>query len=465
MKKPLGESRVAAPGHGPAVIVLCAVQFVDVLGVTEVITALPKILVTLPAPQTAASVLLTAYAMCFGGLLMFGARLGDRCGHRKVLQIGILAFAAGSLLAATAPSEVPLIAGRCLQGGAAAVSVPTALRLLTSATPLAADRRHALSAWSAAGAAAGAVGYVLGGALTEFAGWRAMFWINLPIAALMALGVARHTSIEPQRRSTHLDAPGAVLFTTVVMGLVLAATEFQQPGRLRSGLLIITVVTGLAAALVSIERRAPSPLISIEALRQSHLGTGVTAAFLNCATTSPAIAIATLQLQGDDRLTPAAAGLRLLPFSLCVIAGSTAAARPLRRLSQPVVIAIGLGAIGAADTLLTAFAPSLLPFGVAIAGLGIGISSVASTSIGISIPEPLQGMAAGAMNTAAQLGTALGVATLLLLVSVTTHSELPLTGHKLGWAVAAVLAVLGAAWATTRRPRTGPDRHRSANGE
>src|ERR1700744_5706557 len=106
----------------PIVAVLCLVQFVDVLGVTEVLTAAPQILRSLSAGGGAASAVLTSYAMCFGGLLMLSARLGDRFGHRRVLVGGIAVFAAGSLCAATAGSVAALVAGRCLQGMAAALS-------------------------------------------------------------------------------------------------------------------------------------------------------------------------------------------------------------------------------------------------------------------------------------------------------------------------------------------------------
>src|ERR1700760_543431 len=119
----------------PIVAVLCLVQFVDVLGVTEVLTAAPRMLRSLGAGGGAASALLTSYAMCFGGLLMAGARLGDRYGHRRLLLAGIAVFAGGSLSAAAAGSVAALVAGRCLQGTAAAISVPASLRLLISATP------------------------------------------------------------------------------------------------------------------------------------------------------------------------------------------------------------------------------------------------------------------------------------------------------------------------------------------
>jgi MFS family permease len=442
-----------------AVMVLCLVQFVDVLGVTELITAMPRILSSLPAPQSAASLLLTAYAMCFGGLLLLGARLGDRIGHRRTLLIGIAAFFAGSLIAAAAPSLAPLIVGRCAQGAAAALSVPAALRLLIAATPSPTARRRALAAWSVAGAAAGAIGYLIGGGLTQLAGWRAMFWINLPIAALIAAGVVRHTA--SGRRPAlggGIDVSGALLFTAAAMCLVLAGSELQRPRDLVLGLLILIAAVGLAASLRWVERRAADPLLPAQALRQPHLQIGAAAAFLNTATTSSAIAIATLQLQRSEHLSPAAAGLRLVPFSICVIAGAGAAAPALRLLGARSVIGVGLATIAAGDALLMARSPWLLAVAVAIAGAGIGLSSVAATALGTDVGEPLQAVAGGVLNTAAQLGTALGVAALLLLASATAGASFPLYGARLGYAAAAALAIGGAGLTAKARFADEPTR-------
>ena len=157
-----------------AVTALCLVQFMDVLGVTVVVAALPSMLTSLHASQAYSTLVATGYAMFFGGLLMLGARLGDRYGHRRTILASLAVFAAGSAITAAATSVVILTAGRCLQGAAAAASVPSALRLLTTITPAGSARRRAIAAWSAAGAAAGASGFVVGGFVTDLTSWRAM---------------------------------------------------------------------------------------------------------------------------------------------------------------------------------------------------------------------------------------------------------------------------------------------------
>src|ERR1700744_1028712 len=217
-------------GVGVAVAALCLVQFVDVLGVTVVVTALPDMLDSLHAPGSYASLIATGYAMFFGGLLMLGARLGDRFGHRRTILVSLLVFAVGAVVGATASSIVALMAGRCLQGAAAAGSVPSALRLLTTVTAEGPARRRAIAMWSAAGAAAGASGFVVGGIVTDLASWRFVFWGYLPLAAAMAaaivISVPRDADDSP---ATSLNLAASAAFTAAVMAFVVGTTIITEP--------------------------------------------------------------------------------------------------------------------------------------------------------------------------------------------------------------------------------------------
>ena len=424
------------------VAVLCLVQFVDVLGVTVVVTALPAVLGDLGAPPAAAAPVATGYAMAFGGLLMLGARLGDRHGHRRILLLGIGGFGVASLVAATAPTVPVLVAARCAQGAAAALSVPTALRLLTATTTEGDRRRRALAAWSATGAAAGIAGYLVGGLLTATVGWRAVFWINLPLAAGLLPAVRVWVPPHPREPGTALDVPGAALLTGSVMAVVLGAALLEQPGRTVAGLVAVAGGAALLAGLVAVERRAASPLIAAEAVRQPGLRLGVVGALVNTATTSSVVTLATLHLQQERGLGPAAAALWLLPCSVGVVGGSTLAAVLLRRRPARAVMVAGLVLVAAGDALLLALpaADALLVVGVAVAGAGLGVSSVASNTLGTAVPTALQGTASGALNTGAQLGTALGVSGFLLLATATAGRGLPLAGTPLAWATAALVA-------------------------
>jgi MFS family permease len=428
------------------VAVLCLVQFVDVLGVTVVVTALPAMLSDLGAPASAAAPLATGYAMFFGGLLMLGARLGDRHGHRGVLLLGLAGFTAASLVAATAVSVPVLVAARCAQGAAAALSVPTALRLLTAAAPEGAPRRRALAAWSATGAAAGIAGYLVGGLLTGALGWRSVFWMNLPLAAALLLAVRARVPGRAGEPTTGLDVTGAALLTASVMALVLGAAMLEHPGRGTAGLALLAGAAVLLVVLVAVERRAATPLLPAAALGRPQLRVGVGAALVNTAATSSVVTLATLHLQQTRGLGPTAAALWLLPCSAGVVLGSVLAAPMLRRQGARTGVVVGLTIVAAGNALLLALpvAAALLPVGVAVAGTGLGLSSVATNTLGTAVPDAHQGTAAGALNTGAQLGTALGVSALLLLATVTAGTDLPLAGTPAGWAGAAGLAAAAA---------------------
>jgi MFS family permease len=431
------------------VLVLCAAQFVDVLGVTELISALARALAQLGASPAAAGPTVTAYAMCFGGLLMLGARLGARCGDRIVLSVGLATFAAGSMLAALAPVVAVLVAARCLQGAAAAISVPAALSLLLAVCRDRRSRDRAMSAWSAAGGVAGAAGFVLGGVVTELAGWRAVFWCNVPLAAAVWIGVMTTPALGggPRRaRARRLDLSGAALLTLSAMSLVLGASLLPSAS---SRVLAVALTGGgvvLGIGFVAAERRAADPLLPPGALRAVNLRTGTVASFMNTATTSSAAAIATLELQRQQHLAAAAAALRLIPLSLGAIAGAALAGRLHATRTHRVVLVRGLRTIACGNALLlaTPAAAWVLPAGVALAGLGIGLSSAAATRIGTDVRPQLRDAATGVLNTAAQLGTAIGTAALLCLAEATAGSALPISGARLAWVVAAAMALAGA---------------------
>jgi MFS family permease len=389
------------------------VQFVDVLGVTVVVTALPAMLTDLDASADAGSLIATGYAMFFGGLLMFGARLGDRFGHRRIVLAGLVVLAVAAVVAATAASVTALTAARCLQGAAAAVSVPSALRLLTTITADGPQRRRALAVWSAAGAAAGASGFVVGGVVTDLAGWRAVFWAYPPLAGALAAAILRAVPAgRVAGRSQPLNGRSATVFTAAVMVFVVATTLLPQPGRLAPGTALLAAAVLLAAMFIAVDRRAAAPLLPAALLRRHRLRQGAIASLLNTFTTSPVITLAALYLQNTLDRSPLTAAAQLLPFSLGVITGSALAAPSLGRWVPPRVVAAGLAAIAVSDTVIIPAAPSpwALPVCVAVGGAGIGLSSVAATGLGTSVATTERGTATGIINTAAQLGAALAAA-------------------------------------------------------
>jgi MFS family permease len=446
-------SRVAADPAGPyrvvvardsrrAIAVLCGIQFVDVLGVTSAVTALPAMLTGVSAPAGATPILATVYAMFFGGLLVLGARLGDRYGHRRVLLLGCATFTLVSLVGASAQEVVQLVAARGLQGGAAAISVPSALRLLLDAAPEPDERRGALAAWSASGAAAGALGLLVGGVLTEALGWRAVFWINVPVGIVLIVAVRLVVPGAVRDRDRQpLDLAGAALLTGAVMALIVGASAVENPAGRMAGGALVAVGLAAGAAFVVQQRRVSAPLVPRAAFASATLRTGTVVSFVNTATTSSAAVLATLVMQQELGVSAVGAGLALLPLSSGVIAGS-ALTKPLgARLTTRRLAAVGLAAISAGNLLLVLTYGSVagIVAGVCVAGIGLGVASVAGTAIGTDVPDNLSGTASGVLNTGAQLGTAIGVAALLLLAAAIAGS-----GAAVAWAAAAALAGLTA---------------------
>ncbi|WP_448620019.1 MFS transporter [Geodermatophilus sp. URMC 65] len=309
--------------------------------------------------------------------------------------------------------------------------------LLTAAAPQGDARRRALAAWSATGAAAGASGLVLGGVLTDLAGWRLLFWANVPLAVLLLLAVGR---------------------TAAVAAVVTGAALLE--GAAHRGAAVGLLLAGAAAAAVlpAVERRAGDPLVTPAAGRDPHLRSGALASFANTATTSSAVTLATLHVQQVQGHSASAAGLALVPFSLCVVVGAALAAHLLRRLPTRTAASVGLTVIAAGNAALLAdsLGPWVLPAAVGVSGLGIGVSSVAATSLGTDVAPTLQGTAGGVLNTAAQLGTALGVAAVLLVAATTEQLPLPLTGTPLGWLLAATAAAAAAVLLRQVAPRAAP---------
>jgi MFS family permease len=336
---------------------------------------------------------------------------------------GLVIFAMATVVGATATSPVVLTAARCLQGAAAALSVPSALRLLTTITSDGPQRERAIAGWSASGAAAGAGGFVVGGVVIYLVGWRAVFWACLPVAVLLATAIKR--SVPPDHgvdRSVRLSVPSVSTFTAAVMAFVVATTLLPQQGRTALGAGLSAVAVVLAGLFIAVDRRTAAPLLPKAVLRERPLRQGAAGALLNTLTTSSAITVATLYLQNTRGHGPLVAGLMLLPFSVAVIAGSVHAAPALARWSPQRLISTGLAIITVSDVALIPAAGSTwaLPVGVAASGAGIGLSSVAATRLGTSVPVAARGSASGIINTAAQLGTALGIATLLLVAALTT---------------------------------------------
>jgi MFS family permease len=217
--------------RGAALALLCVAQFVDVLGVTIVIVALPTIGRDLGLAEQDLQWVASIYALCFGGFLLLAGRAADLYGRRRLFAAGLALLTVASLACGLAGSPMVLVAARAVQGLGAAVAVPAALSLLTTTFPQGPERTRALGIWTAAAAGGGVTGFFLGGVLTGALGWPWVFWVNVPVGVLcLALTPVLLAESRDQTSARRLDVAGAVTGTAGLVLLVYGSTRAEQAG-------------------------------------------------------------------------------------------------------------------------------------------------------------------------------------------------------------------------------------------
>ncbi|HEX8862271.1 MAG TPA: MFS transporter [Actinomycetes bacterium] len=438
---------------------LCVAQFVDVLGVTIVVVALPSIQRELGFSPAGLQWVVSTYALLFGGFLMLSGRAADLYGRRRLFMTGLALFGLASLACGLARSPAWLVVARAAQGLGAALVVPAALSILTTTFSAAGVRNRALGIWTAAAAGGGAAGFVLGGVLTQGLGWRWVFLVNLPVIALgLVVAPALIRESRDPAASARLDVLGAVTVTGGLIALIYGLTHAEDAG-FASVVTIAAVAVAviLLAAFPLVERRVAEPLAPPAVFRSPELVGSNLVAFTLTAVTSSAGLLATLYLQQVLDYSPSATGLALLPFSLAVIVGSFAGGWLVGRIAARNTMLAGLVAVAAAMLLVTAISAGggvvWLVAGVSLAGAGLGCASVAATATGTAaVSADRQGLASGLLNTAAQIGTAIGIAALATLAAARTRALAGtagpsaaqlVAGFRLAFLVAAALSLAG----------------------
>lgn len=431
------------------VALLCVAQFVVVLDVTVVTSALPALGDELGfGPQTLPWVI-TAYTLCFGGFLVVGGRVADVLGSRRAFALGLAGFTLASLLCALAWSAAVLVAFRAVQGASAALLSPAALALLTAGTHDGAARRRAVGVWTAAAAGGGATGWLLGGLLTEYADWRWVFGINVPVGLAVLPLVAVVLPRVPGRRAG-LDVVGAAGVTlgvaAVVVGLTEASAILSDPLRP-----LLPLLLGAAVLVVVLrrERRVPDPLLPAGLLAVRPVrGANLTAAAVT-ASTSPAMYLAVLYVQTVLHLSPGRAAVYFPVLNLTVIVGSLLGPRLLARITARWTAVGGFALIAGGCLLLTTLPTTGLPaarllIAFALMGVGLGLASTASTAVGVEdAPGEHRGVASGLLTATAQLGTAFGLALVAPLTAI--GGGVDPAAMRWGFVAAGVIALLGAA--------------------
>jgi EmrB/QacA subfamily drug resistance transporter len=411
---------------------------------------------------------ITSYSLLFGSLLLLGGRAADRLGRRRTFMTGLGVFTAGSLAAALAPEAGALYAARAAQGVGAALVSPAALSIIVTTFASGRERASALAVWGAVGGAGGAVGVLLGGVLTEWIDWRAIFFINVPIGALLAVGVSRAVprDAEPARWQG-LDLRGALVATASLATLLYALSGADDAGWLapRTLGLGVAAVAGLGA-FVALERRTAHPLLRVERLADRAVGGGWALMLLASAVLMGTFLLSSVYLQEVLGASALETGLGLLPAAVAAGAGAHLGGQLVQRygVRGPMALAVALTAAG--ELLLSGadaggdYVADVLPgLVVGVGGLGIAMVAVA-VAVLTGAREEETGMLSGLNTTGHEVGGALGVAALTTIAAGAIGGGLPggealATGLGDAFLAGAGIAGAGLVLALAVLPRAG----------
>ena len=457
-----------------ALVRLAAIEFMILLDASIVNIALPAIKSSLHFSEVDLQWVQNAYILVFGGFLLLGGRAADLFGRRRFYLLGLGLFTASSLLAGVAPTAGILLLARALQGIGAALVLPAEQSLLVTIFTDKDEFNRAFGIWGAMGAAGGVFGLLLGGVLTQLAGWPWIFLINVPVGGLALVFSLR---LLPESRAggprQRLDVAGALAVTLAVVLFAYAPIAGQERGW---GSPLALGALGLAALLltgfVAFEARASSPLVPLRIFRIRNANGANIVSFLVGAAHAPMFFLLSLYLQqalGYDALT---AGLAIVPVgAVSLLFSFLALPQLLDHLGSRGVLVVGLLLLAVA-LLLFARAPvpsnyllDILPASV-IAAIGLPCSFVGTNIAAVTAVKPDEtGLASGLMNTAQRVGSGIGIAILTAVFvarigssAAPTSSAALAAGFQAGFLGAAIFAVLGAVLTLViiRQPKHAP---------
>jgi EmrB/QacA subfamily drug resistance transporter len=431
--------------------VILTAQLMVVLDATIVNVALPTIHKSLHFSVANLEWLVTAYSLTFGGLLLFGGRTGDLFGKRRMFMAGIAIFAVASLLGGLASSDTWLILTRGAQGVGAAIASPTALSLIATNFPEGHSRNRAMGIYAAMAGAGGAVGLLLGGVFTEYTSWRWIFFVNVPIAAVI-LVLAPGSLSKSATTAGRLDVPGALTVTggmlALVYGLSKAATHSWGSATV---VVPLVIAAGLLVGFVLIEMRTTAPLMPLHifANRNRSAAYGI----MLCIGTAlfSMFYFLTQYLQNILGWSPIKTGVGFLPVAVGIVVAATLVSRLVSKIGVRVPLLVGpacatlglawLSRLSVTSTYANVLGPLL------VIAIGMGLSFVCLTLTAVAGVRPQEtGLASALLNTGQQVGGALGLA---VLATVAIHAatakakDLAATAHGHPADIAAIATTHG----------------------
>lgn len=447
-------------------LVIATAQLMLVLDDSIVNIALPSIQQELGVDAVHLPWIVNAYILAFGALLLLGGRTGDLYGRRRALQAGLAIFVLASLAGGIGPNSGTLIAARAVQGLGAALVAPNALALIATTFSERRTRDAALSLYGAMSGLGIVVGLLLGGVLTGTLGWRWVFFINVPIGILVLLG--SRSLVAAGRHSGRLDVRGAVLGTGGMVALVYAITRFGEEGFADPvGLALIGAAVVLLAAFVAIQARSRTPLVPLGLFRDRSRAGAYASMLLLAIGPMGTFYVITLYLQQVQQYDPLQTGAGWLPFAAGLVLGAGAAPKLLIRTAPRFTAAAGalLSALAAFwFSFIQVDTSYWLHLGPAmfVLALGFGLGIIALTQAAVYHTEPHEaGIASALLNSAQQIGVALGLAVLAGIAATVTnrsgHANLTgeaqlVTGYGSALTVAAGLLITAGILAAATLP-------------
>jgi EmrB/QacA subfamily drug resistance transporter len=406
-------------GHrnGLLLFVLLIAQLMVILDITAVNIALPSLSADLNLTGSSISWTITSYSLIFGSLLLFGGRAADLLGRRRMFLTGLGIFTAASFASAMAETAGALFAARAGQGLGAALLSPAALAIIMSAFQ-GHQRSKALAAWGAVGGAGAAIGVLVGGVLTEVADWRLIFYVNLPVAAALAVAALRVIPADAGKpRWKGLDLRGALVATTSLGAIVYAITQAEGAGwtSVQTHVFGLGGLVGLVA-FAALERRADTPLLRIERLVDRAVGGGLVLMFAATGTIFGLFLLSSLYLQNVLGMGPLSTGFAFIPLALAAGVGAHGAGHIVGKHGVRGPLA-GAFLVAAAGMSLLAhvdengnYLRDVLP-GMLVAGVGLGVAVVGvSIAILTGARDDEAGMISGLNSTGHEIGGTLGIA-------------------------------------------------------
>ena len=414
-----------------ALVFIALAQLMVVLDATIVNIALPSAQQDLGISDGNRQWVITAYALAFGGLLLFGGRVADLWGRKFAFVLGLGGFALTSALGGAATNGAMMFGSRALQGVFGALLAPAALSLLAVMFTDAKERAKAFGIYGAIAGGGGAVGLILGGVLTEYLDWRWTFFVNIPFAVVAAAG-AYFVIREPEggRNRSPLDIPGVVLSTLGLVALVYGFTRAESDGWSDSvtvGMFVVSAV--LLVTFVVVEARVKAPLLPLRVVTERNRGGVFLSLGLAIIAMFGLFLFLTYYLQVVQQYSPVKTGFAFLPMIVGMIVGSTQiGTRLMTRVAPRLLMGPGFLVAALGMLLLTrmeidsSYATVLLP-AMVLLGLGMGTAFMPAMSLATYGVEPRDsGVASAMVNTSQQVGGAIGTALLNTIAASATTS-------------------------------------------